>query len=469
MTKNNGQIIYLKELSNITDKELIKELKNQEVLKYSIKNKKYYLNYVGLIGLSNGQILSILPKCIPNKVLTNEKECLKYTKSIISAIEKYNEKNLNNFFCFDNNVEDLNYFNYFALYDSLILDYLEYGLYTQTKDIHEKNGDNEIDWDHTLNIELGYLGKNKKPLYLDYHNLTSINDDSNFIQEIHKFLLNQASFYFQQIPFFTESKPRLDFYTKLEIGKENIDKAIFSITKRLRLTFNQRKIRLLKLMLLILEKQKHSQENGINLYGIKDFHRIWEDICKVLFNNLYTNDSKYKEVMKNLTTPKYTFNKKIQGSPNTSSLIPDVVTVYEKDNEKYFFVIDAKYYNISIQSSEVDDEITNDIEINDNEDSQLEVLQGFLPGTYDILKQLIYMETFLKEKEKLNIDDTKIKNIFIIPGKENKYIGKVEMGIIQNKCVELWLMDIKQALNFYLKNKSDINLLNTILFNNFKY
>lgn len=465
MTKNNGQIIYLKELSNITDKELIKELKNQEVLKYSIKNKKYYLNYVGLIGLSNGQILSILPKCIPNKVLTNEKECLKYTKSIISAIEKYNENNLNNFFCFDNNVDDLNYFNYFALYDSLILDYLEYGLYTQTKDMYEENGDNEIDWEHTLNIELGYLTKNKKPMYLNYHNLTSINDDNNFIQEIHKSLLNQASYYFQQIPLFMESKPRLDFYTKIEISKENIEKSIFFIQKRLRATFNQRKIRLLKLMLLILEKQKHSQENGINLYGIKDFHRIWEDICKVLFNNLYTNDSRYKEVMKDLTTPKYTLNKNIQGNPNTSSLIPDVVTIYEKNNEKYFFVIDAKYYNISIQSSEIDDEITNDIEINDNENSQLEVLQGFFPGTYDILKQLIYMETFLKEKEKLNIDDTKIKNVFIIPGEKNKYIGKVKMGVIPNKYVELWLMDIKQSLDFYLNDKINSQLLNNILFN----
>ena len=182
-------------------------------------------------------------------------------------------------------------------------------------------------------------------------------------------------------------------------------------------------------------------------------------MCKVLFNNLYLDGSKYKEVIRELTAPRYILNKDLQGKKEESPLIPDVVTKY-KDT---FFVIDAKYYNISIQSSENDDEITNNIEINDNENTQLDKLQGFLPGTYDVLKQIIYMEAFLKEKEKLGINDKNIKNIFIIPGTEDRFIGKVGMGLFLEKDIELWLMNIKQALDFYLKNENNIKLLNTIL------
>lgn len=95
----------------------------------------------------------------------------------------------------------------------------------------------------------------------------------------------------------------------------------------------------------------------------------------------------------------------------------------------------------------------------------MDKLQGFLPGTYDVLKQIIYMEAFLKVKEKLGIDDKKIKNIFIIPGIEDRFIGKVGMELFFEKDIELWLMDIKKALDFYLRNKNNIELLDTILLN----
>ena len=335
---------------------------------------------------------------------------------------------------------------------------MEYGLYRETKEVYEENGDSEIDWEYTLEVETGYITKKKQPVYLNYHNVTTIDNNNNLIQEIHKFLLNKASLYFQEIPFFNDSKPILDFYCKIDIGIENQDKIIYLIEKVLRRTFNQRKIRLLNLLLLILRKNLHSQQNGINLYGITNFHSVWEDMCKVLFNNLYLDGSKYKEVIKRLTVPIFSVSKEFYDRKNGNPLIPDVITKYKE----VFFVIDAKYYNISIQNSN-DDEITNDIEINDNENNQLNKLVGFFPGTYDVLKQIIYMEVFLKEKENLEINDSKVKNIFIIPGIEDKFLGKVGMGLFLNKDIELWLMDIKKALDFYLKNEINTELLDKIL------
>lgn len=459
---NHKNIEYIKELSRFDNLELISELESTNILKYDSMNKKHYFQYVGLIGLKDGRILSILPKCIPDDILSNKGECVQYTKNILSTIEKYNHKRFDDTFTYNLDIEkEENNFNLFALYDFLITDYLEYGLYRESKEAYEENGDNEIDWEYTLEVETGYITKKKQPVYLNYHNITTIDNNNNLIQEVHKFLLNRASSYFQEIPFFMDSKPILDFYCKIDIGIENQDKIIYLIEKVLRRTFNQRKIRLLNLLLLILKKNLHSQQNGINLYGITNFHSVWEDMCKVLFNNLYLDGSKYKEVIRELTVPRYILNKDLQGKKEGNPLIPDVVTKY-KDT---FFVIDAKYYNISIQSSENDDEITNDIEINDNENSQLDKLQGFLPGTYDVLKQIIYMETFLKAKEELEIDDKKIKNIFIIPGIEDRFIGKVGMQLFLNKDIELWLMDIKKALDLYLKSENNIKLLDIILLN----
>lgn len=461
MEKNyHKNIEYLRELSRFDNLELISELKSTNILKYDSNNEKHYFQYVGLVGLKDGRILSVLPKCISEDILNDKNECVQYTKNILNAIEKYNHKRFDNTFTYNLDIEkEEKNFNLFALYDFLIADYLEYGLYRETKEVYEENGDSEIDWEYTLEVETGYITKKKQPVYLNYHNITTIDNNNNLIQEVHKFLLNRASSYFQEIPFFMDSKPILDFYCKIDIGVENQDKIIYLIEKVLRRTFNQRKIRLLNLLLLILRKNLHSQQNGINLYGITNFHSVWEDMCKVLFDNSYLDGSKYKEVIRELTAPQYILNKDLQGKKEGNPLIPDVVTKY-KDT---FFVIDAKYYNISIQSSENDDEITNDIEINDNENTQLDKLQGFLPGTYDVLKQIIYMKSFKEREEELGILDLKKRNLFIIPGIKSDYIGKIRMGLFLEEDIELWLMDIKQALDFYLKNENNIELLDIIL------
>lgn len=452
---NHKNIEYIKELSRFNNSELISELDSTNILKYDSKNKKHYFQYVGLVGLKDGKILSILPKCISDDILNDKDECVQYTKNILNAIEKYNHKRFDNTFTYNLDIEkEEKNFNLFALYDFLITDYLEYGLYRETKEIYEENGDSEIDWEYTLEVEMGYITKKKQPVYLNYHNITTIDNNNNLIQEVHKFILNRASSYFQEIPFFMDSKPILDFYCKIDIGVENQDKIIYLIEKVLRRTFNQRKIRLLNLLLLILRKNLHSQQNGINLYGITNFHSVWEDMCKVLFNNLYLDGSKYKEVIRKLTSPKYILSKDLQGKKEGSPLIPDVVTKY-KDT---FFVIDAKYYNISIQNSESDDEIISDIEINDNENTQLDKLQVFLPGTYDVLKQIIYMKSFKEKEEELGIINLKKRNLFIIPSINDNHIGKIKMGLFLEEDIELWLMDIKKALELYLANSTNFTL-----------
>lgn len=447
----NTHIRFIKELSILKECDIeskfISILKSKNILKYDIKNKNYYFNYVGLIELGNGNFLSILPKCIPQEIIDNNINlCEKYTKNILKAIEKYTKSNSEEIFSNLENKGIEDDYNLFTLYNFLINDYLDYGFYSENSEIYEKDGNNEIDWDYTLNYENSYLNEKKKPLYLNYYSLTSKNKDYSLIQEIHKFFLNKASNYFKKI-YFILPKPILNFYSKIEEHHIN-EKIIYMLEKLLSKTFNQRKIRLLKVFILLLNKETHSQSKEINLYGIRYFHILWEDICKIVFNDLYSNSTSYKNIMKKFTKPKYFFYDNSKNKLNTKPMIPDVVTRY-KDT---FIIIDAKYYNISIQNSDADE---NNIDIINEESS-------FLPGTYDVLKQFIYMETFLKD-ETLEINLKKAKNVFIIPSTKDIHLGRVEMGLYSEKYIDIYFMEMDKALELYLMNQLNIKLLDKIV------
>lgn len=449
--RNKININYYKELSDLNnlDSEKMDFLERENILKYNSKSKKSFFRYVGLIIFSNGDIISVLPKCIPDEILGDKDAREIYTRKILETLIKYNSKKFDEFSFFSlENIDKEKEFNLFSLYDFLINDFLEYGLYKEKKDIYEKNGDSEIDWEYTLNVETGYLNKNKRPLYLEYYNFESI-DDNNIIQEIHKFLLNEANEYFRELSFLGIKKANLNFYTQLEINIENKDKIEYLLKKVLRRTFNQRKIKLLKVFLLLLNEDFHSKEEDTKLYGTKFFHTVWEDICKVSFNNLYNETSTYSEIIKKFTKPRY----EIEGYSNVGNpLLPDVVTTYKE----FFLVIDAKYYNIYIQSSEDNDEMTDE---NIDTHTQDKII-GYLPASYDVLKQFVYMESFLKG---LPLKNENIKNIFIIPGEKNKYLGKIKMRFFEDKYIEVYLMDFKESLDFYQKNKINEKMFDLIL------
>ena len=106
MEKNyHKNIEYIKELSRFDNEVLISELKTTKLLKYDSKNEQYYFQYVGLIGLKDGRILSVLPKCISNDILNDKDECAQYTKNILNAIEKYNHKRFDDTFTYNLDIE----------------------------------------------------------------------------------------------------------------------------------------------------------------------------------------------------------------------------------------------------------------------------------------------------------------------------------------------------------------------------
>lgn len=452
MENKKNKIQFYKELSpfdvnRISSENFKKQLIQNNILKYDLKNETYFFKYVGLIITDREEIISVLPKCVPNSLLINEVECKEYTKDILKSIIKYNSNKVDEFVMFKFDSIEEEQYSLFSLFDYLIKDYLSYGLYLEHRDEYEVNGDSDIDWDYTLENEVAHLNKNNHPIYLNYHNLTSERDEKNIVQELHRFFLNKASLYFENLSFLGIESPKLYFYSKLNLDNNNREKFSFIVKKVLRKTFNQRKIRLLKIFLLLLDENDFSQQEDISFYGTKSFHTIWEDICKIIFDDNYSRDKKYRDIIKKYTKPKYTLNE--FKATNINPLRPDVVT----EIENKFIVVDAKYYNLYVQNFEDD-------EMSENIDTNIEKILGYLPGSYDVLKQFVYMESFFKEckvkgnsiKKDLNTENT--LNIFAIPGSENKCLGKVELELFEGKEIKVLLLDLKEAISNYLKNKN---------------
>ena len=77
--RNKININYYKELSDLNnlndlDSDKIHFLEGKDILKYNSKSKKRFFRYVGLIIFSNGDIVSVLPKCMPDEVLHKKNE-----------------------------------------------------------------------------------------------------------------------------------------------------------------------------------------------------------------------------------------------------------------------------------------------------------------------------------------------------------------------------------------------------------
>ena len=96
MEKNyHKNIEYIKELSRFDNEVLISELKTTKLLKYDSKNEQYYFQYVGLIGLKDGRILSVLPKCISNDILNDKDGSVK--KKIVEDMIKEGKEEIKNY------------------------------------------------------------------------------------------------------------------------------------------------------------------------------------------------------------------------------------------------------------------------------------------------------------------------------------------------------------------------------------
>ncbi|MGL5656045.1 MAG: LlaJI family restriction endonuclease [Fusobacteriaceae bacterium] len=428
------EIYYFKEFEEVdyshledifTQNQQLELLKNNILKTFKNWDSKFYFNYVGII-CTNDSLCIIFPKYFSEEEIEKEKKCDKKlkTKSIIELFKVYFSRSLNETSFFSIGEIDITQpMNKFTLYSYLISDYIEYGLYENNKEIYELNGEGEIDWEKTVNECEIYLSKKNKPIYIEYYTHEIEADNSSYIKKLHMYYLNIASKYFENLKFLELDYVVLNFFVEEE-NLGNLEFQILKIYQELQEQFSERKIKLLKVLLLLLENEGHKTEKSLLFYGTTSFYNVWEKTCGVVLGNQF---EKYCQF---ISTPKWEDKNGVSLKKNFKTLIPDILVL----REGVFYIFDAKYYRPDMED------------------------ETGLPGMESIGKQYLYELAFRNHPDLLN---KARKNIFLIPTSydEIKYNGKVSVDFLK-RIRDVELQDIlminlpaKIVFEYYIKNE----------------
>lgn len=406
--------IYVRELKYYSRRNILEILENDEkvldkLLKFDIvkfTNDGYQFDYVGVIIIEN-IIINVYPKYI-----TSQENIKNDFKQVIRVIKKYN-KSKDDFNYQNDELEDISY-NRLSMMLFFIEDYFENGVYTNIQNIQEVNGNGEIDWNRTVNDNVAII-QNNKPYYVELQTKYKINDLVNYFRLLHECIITECSNYL-------EKAGLLDLFdlTPVELSDNKLSDfgecefILNKLEKELNVEFNTHKIKLLQSMhSYISNKNAHTNENYLTLYGTSAYHEIWEEMCARVFADklhkrlrdlklpveLNSKFPKNKELIDIIKNPKWVY-KGIHAKKAKGTFIPDTVTFHNDE----FIILDAKYYNLKFSE---------------------DVLDG-QPGLESITKQYLYELAF---REFIEAHEFKaVKNAFLFPTYEKRLKIKVMLS-----------------------------------------
>ena len=320
----------------------------------------YKFDFVGVAAIQD-KVFFCYPKYISDEKGKNFREEFKLA---IRAIRKKDSKGE---LVHLHNSDEKGSFNKLALALHVLQDYFDNGVYINTQEIIETNGDGEIDWDKTINETFAYI-KNNNPYYLELKTVSSRNDDFDYFKRLHECIVTLCSKYLDDLTLldiFDIPKVLLSEQELSDFGDS--DYICYRLEREISTQFITRKQSLLKtLYTFVAESSTKAQENSYSLYGTNSMNLVWEEACGAIFGN------EYKTFKKNIPKPLWELDGKLD--KNVETLIPDIVTKHEyPDGSELFYILDGKYYLPNI----------NDGKIKGN------------PGVQDVVKQFVYHKAFL--------------------------------------------------------------------------
>lgn len=445
MMNNFSDPVYFKELQQYSKSELFEKNFNESILlklqKEDIviyKEGKYQFKYVGVLIIDN-IVMFVYPKYIPNEYnIKND------FGQVLKVIKKYNAENKN--LDYENEENDELSFNFLSLMIHILEDYLENGVYTKIQNILEINGNNEINWDKTINDTYPIIEDNK-PYYVELFTKSKIQDVFDYFRLLHECIITDCSKHLKSVgllevfdlPYVELSEKILEDFGDIEFIKQKLEKELY-------VEFNTQKQELLRFLhAYVSQKNVFTNKNFLTLFGTSAYWAVWEDVCAKVFldklntkltslnmieplNEDYVNFKSIYDVIEN---PKWVLNNNIEKSAG-GKLKPDIITFY-KDN---FIILDAKYYNLIF---EMDEDLKN------------------YPGISDITKQYLYhlcLDDF-RMKHGYNY----VKNALLFPtyGTEVVNKGHVALEIFFNlglEKIQIIFLPAKDLNNLYLNDKS---------------
>ncbi len=375
-----------------------------------MKEGKYKFSYVGVMIIDN-RIFYFYPKYMSDF----KKDSFKKVLNVIENDKKINGESKEEDLFLEESSDILSLVLFF------VKDYFSYGLYENTRNIIEVNGNNEILWEKTINNNFPFIQENR-PYYLEFLTKKRINDSNNYFRQLHEIILTEC--------FEILKGAHLDFFfdilyipklTTLSVNDfDETNHILRMLTQEMNVQFDTHKLKLLQAMKdYIRKKTSKGLFKGLTLYGTSSFFGVWERVCKKVFNDMLDYRLNNLPISLNKEFEKEK-NKKLidliqndifwidetdneMKHSNKPILVPDTITIFEKN----FFIFDAKYYDPHFEKESITGQ----------------------PKTYSITKQYMYELAYRRFAlfHKLNIH-----NCFLFPTEGKTEIkGFVKFDILR--------------------------------------
>lgn len=304
-----------------------------------------------------------------------------------------------------------------AAADWMIRDFAAHGLLRRTETTHEVSGDGLINWRRTVE-SMGVVMSRGRPIYLETITRKSENDNRNFATRLHCYLLERLSNAYGPIldfePIVLDHEP----IERLE-ALPSVEECEAQLTIEQRVTYSQRGIDLLTMMLAAVRSLDMETQLGLSLFGTSSFHHIWEAACGSAFGN---EVSVWQPL---IPSPRWTSTNGETAESDT--FIPDLVIPLDPSE---LLIADAKYYRPVMPPT----------------------LQN-VPGVNDVAKQIWYKD-FLKSEARCRGFRT-IQNVFLFPADvgEMSLLGHVELPV-GGERVDAVALPFIDALSIYSGHKT---------------
>ena len=336
-----------------------------------------------------------------------------------------------------------------------------YGVYSNTEDIIETNGDGEILWDKTINETFTLISHNK-PYYPEIRTLRRVIDDFDFFKKLHECVLTICTKELRD----ADVLDLFDIYG-VDISDEHIadfgdrDYILDRIRKEIDIQFNTHKQRLLKAIYAFISHYGSLDDlDCFSMFGTNSFNLVWERVCADIMDNQLQKpigalqlpiplDAKYeRQTLLIDLIEKPTWTAFGRGEPYPiqadATLIPDLVSIYRKGDECQFIIFDAKYYNLQLEGGKP--------------------LRG-QPGVESITKQYLYQLEFADFVSAHEF--TTVRNCFLFPtdGDEIVIKGTATMRVLSElglNEIQVRCLPARVAYDHYLAG-SRFDIANLIL------
>lgn len=412
----------------------------------------YVFTYVGVIT-SGSRVIKVYPK-----YLLSQKEPLAEMKQIIKVLERYSNSEEQIINIFNGDGENRS-FNILAVILFLLNDYYEYGIYTNSEDIIEINGEGEILWGKTIDESFAMI-EDSRPYYMEFYTGKTVEDDMDYFKRLHECVLTECSNQLhdaQLDELFGMDALALSEETLLDFGDR--DYILERLHKELNIQFNTRRQILLKTIYTYISQDRRMLEenDGISMFGTTAYHAVWEKVCAAVFDNKLNTtlgqlkmsvpladefkDRSSEALINIIEKPKWK-GIDMEEVDAADTLIPDLISIPQINGTDHFIIFDAKYYNIQLEKGKS--------------------LRGN-PGVGDVTKQYLYQLAYKDFIKAHNI--SVVKNCFLMPTEKNEIIkkGTARMPMLEAlglENIQIRLIPASMLYERYLaKGKIDIGLL----------